>query len=175
MKHCTTVFLFLYSVLHYRVMLVRRQSCGNHVKYQFSQLLVFCGAFKNSTFFLSRCCFSYMEHKKPPSAALSFCILCKENNNAPSAGGRQYGFTPGMAENRTRGWTLGVSGRLWDLGHWMLLQLSGSPLEAVCIPHLHRDACHLSRPSDRKCAATLSSFFFYLKNNNSSYCCYQNE
>ena len=52
--------------------------------------------------------------------------------------------------------------------------ISGSPPVGVYISHLHWDACHLRRPSDRNAQRHFLPFFLYLENDN-SYCCYYKE
>lgn len=163
MKYYTAFFLSLYWVLlNHKVTLGEEVSQWETFKYPYSHLLALYWLLKSNTQLLSLFffqCFSYTEHKKPPSAGVSFSNLCEENNNAKSAGERLFGLTSSMADNRTQGSDAGCFHAPWDLGQWVLLQLSGSPLVGVCISHLHRDACRLRRPSDRNAQRHFLPFF----------------
>lgn len=176
-KHYAAFFLSVYSVcLNHKVTLGEEIVQWGNFKYPYSQLLVLYRLLKSNTqLLLCFIWFSYTEHKKPSSAAVSFSNLCEENNNAKSAGERLYGLTSGIADNWTRGSDAGCfgapSGRR-SAGAAAALRLSSSG----CL-HLSPSLRRLPPPQAiwQKCAATLSSLFFYLEDDNSSYCCYYKE
>lgn len=119
---------FSFSVVRYITEpSVRRQSCGDSVKHPFSQLVVLYGASNRSSFISDVAVF----HTRNTRNHLLHSASVIHVKKTTSAGGRLYGSTPGMADNRTRGWTPAVPRRLWDLAQQMLLQLSGSPLGGV--------------------------------------------